>query len=1004
MSGHSYPDGTCRQAFPQSPFVGRERELSLLQNAQDVMSEGRTQFALLAGEPGIGKTRLIDEFLQSLDGTACRVLRAQCIDWEGSPAYWPWTQLLRDLLGLIGEQALLDLVGDERDRIAVVLPDLGYERQSSDASLHPERARFEQFEAVRRLLIRAAAEHRLVLFMDDIHWADAPSLALLQYLAESIRTAPILIIAAFRNFDVGRDSPLEHTLATVARHPGHVRMNLGRLAPVAVRSFIQMTAANDLEQRIMDKVVRSAEGHPFFMKELTRLYTEQHLADGDGDSLPVPESVREVIRQRLHRLTSPCFRQLSIASVIGREFALSLLVQVSDASVETVMSCVDEAEHSGLIERNSSDAKTCRFAHALIQDSLYEDIPGPERFRIHRHVGEAIEASATGKRESLVASLAWHFGHAAPIGTAEHAVLYALKAAEIARSAYAWETEIEQFQQALRAVEWLPEPDPARRYKILLGLGDAQSHAGKGRESAILSGVSPEANQTFLEAAAIARSISNPEYLARAVIGFTGPVIAVPHSGSQGLALIDEALSALPETDSEVRAQLLARSATDTARLWAIGALNVEASELDEIRQRSNDAVAMARRLDNPTLLAYTLEARFQMGDGLGLFDPDDPGAEEMLQLALTTRDPEIDEWAQTQRHASALRRGEIAAADRALGQLSEVRIRHRTSRFDQLLIQFRAGQALRRGQLNDAERLLDETMSLWPQSAVTNYQRATLHWEQDRIDDAMKLIETRVQTYPRHPLARSIRVMLWLERGDVTRAKAELHAITADDFADVPRGLFWVNALCWLARSAYLLNDPELARQIYELLFPYRDQNLFAIISDHTGGSIYYYLGLLATIEKRWELAEHHFKNALERNIRWEIWPYVAHTGYAWAEMLERRSESADIPQATRLNQEALNAATHIGMHRLARLSRALQERLNQAVGARTDPSREGLSSREIEVLRLITEGKSDRVIADRLFISPRTVNTHVSHILTKLNVNTRAEAAVIAVRRGIV
>jgi DNA-binding CsgD family transcriptional regulator len=1002
MSGHSYPDGSYRQAFPQSPFVGRERELSLLQNAEAAMSEGHTQFTLIAGEPGIGKTRLIDEFLQSLDETVCRALRAQCIDWEGSPAYWPWTQLLRDLLEHIGEQALLDFVGDERDRLAMVLPDLGYECQSSDASLHPERARFEQFEAVRRLLVSAAAEHRLVLFMDDIHWADAPSLALLQYLAESIRTAPILVVAAFRNFDVGRDSPLEHTLAAIARHPGHVRMNLGRLAPAAVRTFIQMTAANDLEQRIMDRVVHSAEGHPFFMKELTRLYTEHHLAC--GDNLPVPESVREVIRQRLHRLTPPCFRQLSIASVIGREFSLPLLVQVADAPVEKMMSSIDEAERAGLIECISPGSDSCRFAHALIQDLLYEDIPGPERLRIHRHVGEAIETSANSKRESLVASLAWHFGHAAPVGTAEHAVSYALKAAEIARSAYAWETEIEHFQQALRVVEWLPEPDPVRRCEILLGLGDAQSHAGKGRESAILAGVSPEANETFLEVIAIARSISNPEYLARAVLGFTGPVLAVPHAGSQGLALIDEALSALPETDSEVRAQLLARSATDTARLWGIGALNVEASELDQIRQRSNDAVAMARRLHHPTLLAYTLEARFQMREGLGLFDPDDRDTEEMLQLALITRDAEIDEWAQTQRHASALRRGEIAKADRALDQLREVRTRHRTSRFDQRLIQFRSGRALRRGQLDEAERLLDETMSLWPQSAVTMYQRATLRWEQDRIDEATKLIETRVRTYPRHPLARAIRIMLWLERGDVKHAKTELHAMTADDFADVPRGLFWVNALCWLARDVYLLDDPKLARQIYELLFPYRDRNLFAIISDHTGGSVYYYLGLLATTEKRWELAEQHFKNALERNIRWEIGPYAAHTRYAWAEMLERRSEPVDIPQAIEMNQEALNAATHMGMHRLARLSRALQERLNQTVGKSTVQSREGLSSREIEVLRLISEGKSDRVIADRLFISPRTVNTHVSHILTKLNVNTRAEAAVIAVRRGIV
>lgn len=999
MSAHTHHGDAYRPSFAPSPFVGRERELSLLRQASSAMLHGSAQYVLLAGEPGIGKTRLIDEFLSSLDPATSRILVAHCIDWQGSPAYWPWTRLLRDLLAYIGEQALLDYSGEHRDRIAMLLPELGAAERASEPSMHPERARFEQFEAVRTLLTRAAAERSIVLVIDDIHWADAPSLALLQYLAESIRTARMLTIAAFRSFEVERDSPLEQTLAAIARHPGHLRMNLGRLTPDAVRSFVEMTASDDLERRLLDKAVQSAEGNPFFMKELSRLHTDQHFPGGNS----VPESVREVIRQRLQRLTAPCFRHLSIASVIGREFARPLLVQVSDEPGERVIQSLDEAERAGLIECISPDADSCRFAHALIQDSLYEDIPGADRLQIHRRVGEAIEASASGNHESLIASLAWRFGQAAPIGAADRAVSYALKAAEIARSAYAWETEIEHFHQALRALEWLDAPDPVRRCEILLELGAAQSHAGKGRESAILIGEAPEASQTFLEAAVIARSISNPEYLAHAVIGFTGPDIGVPHRGRHGLELIEEALSALPETDSEVRAQLLARSAVDTARLWGIGALHVEASARDEIQQRSNDAVAMARRLHHPTLLAYTLEARYQMRDGLGLCDPDDSDTDEMLQLAMTTGDAEIDEWGQTQQLAFALQRGEIAAADQALDQLGEVQARRRTPRFDQRLLQFRAGQALRRGQLDAAERLLDETLSLWPQSAAIMYERATLRWEQDRIDEAMQLIEKRVHTFPRHPIARSIRITLWMERGDPTRARAELYSMTADDFADVPRGLFWTGALCWLARGVYLLGEPEFAGRIYELLFPYRDQNLFTMISDHSGGSVYYYLGLLATTMKRWEVAEQHYRDALERNTRWEIWPYVAHTRFAWAAMLEKRAAPDDIPRAIELNQEALEAATQMGMYRLTRLSQRLQERLNDAMETSRVSDPNGLSTREIEVLCLISEGLSDRGIAERLFISPRTVGSHVSSILTKLNVTTRAEAAVVAVRSGI-
>jgi DNA-binding CsgD family transcriptional regulator len=1002
MSAHAHPGDAYRPSFSQTPFVGRERELSLLRQAHFAMSHGSAQFVLLAGEPGIGKTRLIDEFLRSLDPTTSRILMAHCIDWQGSPAYWPWTGLFRDLLAYIGEPALLEYSGENRDRFAMLLPEIGSGVQSSDPSLHPERARFEQFEAVRRVLTSAAADQSLVVVMDDIHWADTPSLALLRYLSETVRTARMLITAAFRSFEVERDSPLEQTLAAITRHPGCLRMNLGPLTPDAVRSFIQMTAENELERQLLDKAVQPAEGHPFFMKELTRLHAEQHLTG--GDSVPVPDSVREVIRQRLHRVTAPCLLHLSIASVIGREFALPLLVQVSDASVEPVMKSLDEAERAGLIERISPDPDSYRFAHALIQDSLYEEIPGADRLQIHRRVGEAIEASAIGNHEPLFASLARHFGHAASIGSAEHAVSYALKAAEIARNAYAWETEIEHFHQALRAADWLDEPDPVRRCEILLELGDAQNHAGKGREAAVLSGVAPEASQTFLQAISIARSIPDPAYRARAVLGFTGPDLGLPQAGQEGLNLIDDALSVLPETDSEVRARLLARSAADTARLWGIGALNVDASALDEIQQRSNDAVAMARRLDRRKLLAYTLEARYQTRDGLGLFDPDDQDTEEMLQLAMTTGDAEIDEWAQTQRLASALQRGQMAVADRALGQMEEIRTRRQTPRFDFTLIQFRAGQALRQGRLSDAEILLDKARELWPDTAPTTYQLRTLRWEQDRIDEAMELIEARIHYYPRSSLLRSIRVTLWLERGEAAHARAELHAMAADDFADVPRSLHWVHTLCWLARGVYLLDEPELAGRIYELLFQYRDRNLFTMKSDHTGGSIYYYLGLLATVVKNWELAEQHFEDALERNTRWEIWPYVAHTRYAWAEMLSRRRESAVIPQAIEMNQEALDAATQMGTHRLARMSRNLQERLSQGMETSRVSDPNGLSSREIEVLRLIAEGLSDRAIAERLFISPRTVGSHVSNILNKLNVTTRAEAAAIAVRRGIV
>jgi DNA-binding CsgD family transcriptional regulator len=307
-------------------------------------------------------------------------------------------------------------------------------------------------------------------------------------------------------------------------------------------------------------------------------------------------------------------------------------------------------------------------------------------------------------------------------------------------------------------------------------------------------------------------------------------------------------------------------------------------------------------------------------------------------------------------------------------------------------------GKALRAGSFAEAEQWIERANAIQPQSGAVTAQLITLRREQGRVDELMELIGRQRNHIPKASHIRSLRIICQLESGQRDAAREAFELMASGGFTDrfVP-----LRTLSWLTEACVALGDVSRAERLYDRLTPYADQNIITGSTDLTGGSVSYYLGLLATTMSRWDDAEKHFAGALAMNERWGIHPYIAHTKYAWAEMLMQCGKPGVGAWAREMVDEALALAEEIGMLRLAGQVRRLIDRLHQL--RTVDKPAHGLSPREMDVLRLIVSGRSDKEIAETLSISPRTVTTHVTHILNKLGANTRTEAASLAIRAGM-
>ena len=428
----------------------------------------------------------------------------------------------------------------------------------------PETDRLRLFDAANALVADATGEAPMVLVLDDLHWADEPTLVYLGHLVRASASFPLLVIATYRDTELVRTHPLSETLAAFRKEAGVERVALRGLDPDEVRSLLESFAGHHLDAAAeagARALHAETEGNPFFVRQMighlveTKAFVRQDdrwvLTRPVGE-LGVPEGVREVIGRRLSRLSPVVNELLAGAAVVGREFDVHVLAAITGHGEDDIVDALEEALAARLIHEVPARLGRYSFSHALIRTTLYEEISTNRRVRLHRAVARTLEGAGAD-----VGEVAYHFYEAASLGDAATALQWAQRAAEDATARAGYELAVNWYQRAIEIEEMLDPPDPARRAALFISLGRARNDTG-----AVLT-----ARSDFVAAAALARQAGRPDLLARAAIHYGGrwPGVVDP-SDTMGPTLLAEADTALPPTDSPLRVAVLDAQVTWAAR------------------------------------------------------------------------------------------------------------------------------------------------------------------------------------------------------------------------------------------------------------------------------------------------------------------------------------------------------------------------------------------------------------------------------------------------------
>ena len=993
----------------RTPFVGRQPEVMALTTCLEVAQSGQAGIVLVAGEPGIGKTRLLLEIGSRALDTGWEVLTGRAYDTEGIPPYLPFLEALRAYVRACSADALQAQLGDGAADVALIVPDINrcLPGLRPSTPLSSDHERYRLFESVADFLLAAASSSRgLLLCLDDLHWTDGPTLLLLQHLARRIvpGRAPFLMIGAYRTEELSRDHPLLDVLANLTRERLAERLLLGPFSRSDAAALVSGMIGVPVTPTLLDAIHRTTEGNPFFIEEIVRHLAEtaqfsvEHgvraLDTAKLEPVGVPEGVRQVIGRRLSRLSPEANRMLQVAAVLGDGFGFADII-VAEIEEAQLLDAVEEALRAGILRE---EGNAYHFTHALIRQTINDGMTLPRRQRLHLRVAEAIEGAHVADSGGRAAKQAVHYRLAGTLADREKTIALCLRAGQGAAAVFAWEESVDHWRAAL---ELMKPTDHRRRCKLLVKLGEVQRRAGDLHQ----------AMATFRQAAAEARRLADPRLLAHAALGFEDALLpsGLPRAGvgDTSILLLEEAFGALAEADGPLRARVLA----------ALARALYFAGVRDRSTALSEQAVALARRAGDPAALAYALAVL-----RISIWGPDHAAerlavADELIRLADATGDLELALAGHQWRLSAVFELGDMPAVINEIethAQLAEA-VRQPQALSD--VFAWRATLALMDGQVEEAERLTHEALAIGQraqsQNAVVDFtvQMVVLRREQWRLDD-LRGLESVIRSYAEQfPLVPSWRPMLALiacDLGDHAGAWRILDAIAVNDFTDIPRNLWlWLPIVTMLSETCVVLGDTPRAATLYELLLPYADRNVSANTAIACFGSVSYFLGRLATVMSRWEDAARHFGDALVMNERMGLKPWVAHTLRAYAHLLISRPHraAADLARAREMLEQAVAIYTDTNVERGRIQAMALlADRRLAADRRRPRAHPDRLTEREVEVLRLVAAGGSNREIADRLFLSVRTVERHIGNVYSKTGVHDRRSARVYALRHGLI
>ena len=873
------------------PFVGREKELEELSSALDLVAARRGSVFLITGEPGIGKTRLMQEVTDIALEQGWRILVGRCWEEGGAPAYWPWIQVIR-------------AAGGEFERLAAPIPD-----SSGPGGADPDSVRFRLFDAATRFLLGAARLRPLVIVLEDLHAADASSLLLLRFLGEAIDRSPILVLGSYREREsrVHEQSRLFGELVRVSH-----RILLRGLSVDEVEAYAASVVGDRIARSVAARLHGITAGNPFFLGELVRLLSANDLLEEADERiadpmLRVPEEVRTLIRRRVADLSPEAMSILRVASVIGRGFDLRVLEHISRLSTPRLLDVLAEAIEAGaLVEAGTRYS----FVHELVRETLYEDLPASLRRELHLTLGHVLEELSHPDLEQHLSEIAHHLALAAPLGDPDRAVDYLVRAADRASTLLAYEDAALDYGRALELLEAAEDASAERRGDLLLRLADAQWRAGDARG----------ARSSFEHATDVARRLGDSDLLARAALGYVTALggfllFARFEIGGTGAGLLEEALIALPEHDSPLRARLLARLAVEL----------YSANEPVERRvELSGEAMEMARRLDDSEALVTAFHARHWALTTPELVEERLAHSDEMLEVAHETGNWEMEFLAHNSRFHCLLELCDGRAMDAEIEAMTQIAELIRQPFYLWHTICLRAVRATLDGRFDDAEQFAGEALETGRlrHTAYFTYmfryaQLFAIRWAQGRLPEHWGSIRSHSDRFPWIPRWRDALAAAELGDDRVARAEVERHA--ARDFADLPRDGLWILHLSGLAECCVLTKDERRGEQLYELLLPFAERNAVSY-TQQPFGPVALRLAALAAMLGRWDDADHHFETALGCCRLLGARAMGARVRYEHGAALLERGRPVDRGRALRSLDEAARLAEELGMAGLLR------------------------------------------------------------------------------------
>jgi predicted ATPase/DNA-binding CsgD family transcriptional regulator len=957
----------------------------------EIAKTGQTGIVLVAGEPGIGKTRLLDTFAARATDAGARVLRGGASEAAGMPPYLPFLEALGQHVRATPPDELRSQAGDMAGILASILPELAARLGDMPRSypLPPEQARLRLFEAVSAFLAALANDRPLALIFDDLQWADSATLDLLAYLARRQRAISLLLVGAYRAGDVEGRAAFAQMLAELNRLRALDLLTLEPLDAEAIVTLAKEYLGGPVTAPLGEALFHHSEGNPFFAEELLRnwrdagtlIQTERGRWTLTAAQAPaLPPGIAGAVRQRLARLCPETVDLLKTAAILGRTFDTALLAEVVGQDVETVEESLQEAIQASLLNGATTGAQgVYTFSHDKIRESLYDDMTHARRQRLHGFIGRALEARSQPPDAQRLAELAYHFARS---GDRLRGADYALRAAQLAMDAYAPEEALAHY----RAVTELTGADDPRRGDTLLGMGDAATLAG-AHDDAVAAFTAAQAwyerSGDLLAAGRAAHRLGQAWWQREAI-----PQAREAFEAS--LALLDgqplaETVCALVDLSSllalsqhQYTAALAhARQALDLAeRLGEDGPLASASRALGNLLARTNqlpEGLDLLRRALDLALAADNLAEAAECCACLRMacawnceYRQAIAYARQEIELARRCHAPYLMRHVYTHLTVMYALAGEVAEAESAYAEARNVVERlaapEAWAYFDLI-----AGVVpMARGDYAASEqgtaRAIEEFRAADPD---------TLVWYLGIL-----AVTCARQGKERETLAA------------IDEAEAAIAAVPSESMASML-------PLSSVVDAAFLIGAGQRVAQYYTRLEPFREQFHNALVSR--------LLGQIETLQGNFAAARVSLDEAEATARREHVKFELAQTLVAQADLSIAKGGRGARERAREKLAEARALYAEFGNEiEVRRMDQALRRHTRERPAQR-HPLPAGLSAREVEVLRLVAAGRGNREIASDLVLSEKTVENHLTRIYAKVGAENRAAAAAFAIRHGL-